>query len=152
MCSSDLDWTHHTEIHPLGSIGELQSLEIGIIPDNSVEYRGVEIDELLIIGREDEENVNNLPHGLPDQFSLDGCFPNPFNAKTTVRFVLPQAEDVELVIYDLLGRKVKVLTSSSLINGKHEVIWDAGNLSRGVYFLRLTAGNFESVKKVILLK
>jgi hypothetical protein len=149
---NDQDWTHHTEIHPLGSLGELQSLEIGIIPDNSVEYRGIEIDELLIIGREDEENVNNLPHGLPDQFSLDGCFPNPFNAKTTVRFVLPQAEDVELVIYDLLGRKVKVLISNSLKNGKHEVIWDAGNLSSGVYFLRMTAGNFESVKKVILLK
>jgi len=149
---NDQDWTFHSEIYPLGGLGELQSLEIGIIPDNSVEYRGLEIDKLVIMGREDEGVVNNLPDGLPDQFSLDGCFPNPFNAKTTVHFVLPQTENVELVIYDILGRKVKELTSGKIVSGKHEVIWDAGNLSSGVYFLRMTAGNFESVKKVMLLK
>ena len=68
---NDQDWTFHSEIYPLGYLGELQSLEIGIIPDNSVEYRGLEIDKLVIMGREDEEVVNNLPDGLPDQFSLD---------------------------------------------------------------------------------
>lgn len=127
-------------------------MEIGIIPDNSVEYRGLEIDKLVIMGQEDEGAVNNSPDGLPDQFSLEGCFPNPFNAKTTVRFILPQKEDVKLEIYDILGRKVKQLWNGKLLSGKHEVIWDAGNLSSGVYFLRMTAGNFESVKKVMLLK
>jgi len=149
---NDQDWTFHSEIYPLGELGELQSLEIGIIPDNSVEYRGLEIDKLVIMGQEDEGAVNNSPDGLPDQFSLEGCFPNPFNAKTTVRFILPQKEDVKLEIYDILGRKVKQLWNGKLLSGKHEVIWDAGNLSSGVYFLRMTAGNFESVKKVMLLK
>lgn len=146
------NWVNHSEIYPLGSLGELQSMEIGIIPDNSVEYRGLAIDELIIIGRIAEGYVKDPSDGFPDRFVLEECFPNPFNSTATIRYYLPQAEDVKLVIYDILGRKAEELVNSRRVSGKHEIIWDAGNLSSGLYFLRMNAGEFESVSKVMLLK
>lgn len=88
----------------------------------------------------------------PNSFSLEQNFPNPFNPTTTIQYSLPQAEDVTLKIYNLLGEEVKTLVNDYQQAGKHSVQINANNLPSGVYFYRIQAGNFVQTKKMILIK
>ena len=89
---------------------------------------------------------------LPITYSLSQNYPNPFNPTTTIEFALPKAGDVNLVVYDILGREVTRLVHGSLNAGYHKVTFNATNIASGVYFYRITAGDFVSVKKLMLLK
>ncbi len=95
---------------------------------------------------------------LPAAFSLADNFPNPFNPATTIQYALPQAADVELIVYNVLGQPVRTLVAEHQNAGRYVVEWDATNdsghsLSSGMYFYRLQAGGeFLKVKKMLLLK
>lgn len=89
---------------------------------------------------------------LPLTPILEQNYPNPFNPITTIRFELLKNEEVELIIYDILGRKVTTLVNKKMIAGRHEVEWDAANFGSGLYFYQLRAGNFNEVKKMLLVK
>jgi hypothetical protein len=89
---------------------------------------------------------------IPMTFALEQNYPNPFNPKTVVSCQLPVASRVKLVVYDILGREVKVLMDEIKDPGRYEVTWDARNCASGVYIYRMTAGGFVSTKKMILLK
>ena len=88
----------------------------------------------------------------PLQFTLNQNYPNPFNPSTTISFSVPQSGQVSLTIYDLLGRRVATLVNEELNAGNYNVKFDASQLSSGVYVYRLTAKNFVSSKKMILMK
>jgi Secretion system C-terminal sorting domain len=88
----------------------------------------------------------------PMQFALDQNYPNPFNPSTTINFTLANASDVKLAVYNVLGQKVMTLVNSHMNAGQQHIIFDASKLSSGVYFYRLDAGNFSSIKKMMLLK
>lgn len=93
----------------------------------------------------------------PPAFALHPNTPNPFNPETTIRFALPQTADVELVIYDALGQKVRTLVAAQLSAGVHALRWNGRNeagiqVGNGVYFYRLQAGAFSQVKRMLLLK
>lgn len=88
----------------------------------------------------------------PDHFSLDQNYPNPFNPTTNVRFTISEMRFVTLRIYDMLGREVSTLVHQTLDPGVYSKVWDASVASTGVYYYVLTAGEFSSVKKMILLK
>ena len=79
-------------------------------------------------------------------------YPNPFNPSTTIKFELPQSAIVRLSVYDMLGREVSVLVNERRNAGVHEVKFDGSNLASGVYFYRLTAGDFVQSKKLVLVK
>ena len=95
---------------------------------------------------------------IPTEFALDQNFPNPFNPSTTIRFALPMRASVELKVYDLLGREVRVLMSGDqFAPGIHSVTWDGRNsigqaVATGVYFYRINASGFTESKKMLLLK
>jgi hypothetical protein len=89
---------------------------------------------------------------LPADFSLSQNYPNPFNPATKISYSIPELSDVELIVYDTIGNLVEVLVSSKQSAGTYQVTFDASNLTSGVYFYRLTAGKFKSVKKLILIK
>jgi hypothetical protein len=89
---------------------------------------------------------------LPATFALEQNYPNPFNPKTVVSSQLPVASWVRLVVYDLLGREVKVLMDERKEAGKHSVEFDASGLASGVYFYRMTAGAFVTAKQMLLVK
>ena len=95
--------------------------------------------------------VNDKPV-IAENFVLSQNYPNPFNPTTIIRFSIPFASKVNLSVYNILGEKVAVLTNGYKQAGNYEVTFNAGSLSSGVYFYRLTAGNFVSVKKLILMK
>ncbi len=89
---------------------------------------------------------------LPTEYVLSQNYPNPFNPTTTIEFTLSKRSEVSLVVYDILGRIVTELASGNLNAGCHTVNFNASNLASGVYFYKLTAGDFVKVKKLMLLK
>ena len=102
-------------------------------------------------GIEDHEVI------LPDEYVLYQNYPNPFNPATTIRFGLPEKSEVRLEIFDILGRQVAIISDEPMDAGYHEIIWDSrnrsgGEVSSGVYFYRLRAGEFDSIKKMLILK
>ena len=83
---------------------------------------------------------------------LSQNYPNPFNPETVIRYSIPQAEEVSLVVYNLIGEKVALLINGNMPAGNHGVTWDAANLPSGIYFYRLQAGDFVQTRKMVLLK
>ena len=94
----------------------------------------------------------------PEVFGLANNYPNPFNPATTIKYSLPQAADVELTVYNVVGQAVRTLVAEHQSAGRYVVEWDATNdsghsLSSGMYFYRLEAGGeFLETKKMLLLK
>ncbi|MCB0742905.1 MAG: T9SS type A sorting domain-containing protein [Ignavibacteriae bacterium] len=101
---------------------------------------------------------NNL--SLPNEFTLEQNYPNPFNPSTTIKYTIPNiantkfasSTNVELKIYDILGREIKTLVNENQKPGSYEIKFDASNLSSGIYFYSLNAGEFHQVNKMMLLK
>ena len=94
---------------------------------------------------------------IPADYSLENAFPNPFNPLTKIQFDVPEANDVNLVIYDMLGREVNTLVSGFHNRGTYSVVWNGKNnvgraVPSGVYFYRMASGEFSKVKKLVLLK
>ena len=88
----------------------------------------------------------------PSSFSLEQNYPNPFNPSTTIRFSIPVETEVHLNVYNTLGQEVAEIINSRLKEGYHEVEFDAGTLTSGIYFYRLEAEKFVDVKKMIIIK
>jgi len=89
---------------------------------------------------------------IPDSFSLSQNYPNPFNPSTKISYDLPSASQVTLKIYDLLGREVRSLVNQEKPAGTYTVEFSAIDLPSGFYFYKLTAGEFTSTKKMMLMK
>jgi hypothetical protein len=91
-------------------------------------------------------------NGIPTEFGLSQNYPNPFNPITTIEFALPKNSEVNLVVFDLAGRVVAELAKGDFNAGYHSINFDATNLASGIYYYRLKAGDFVSVKKLMLLR
>jgi photosystem II stability/assembly factor-like uncharacterized protein len=94
---------------------------------------------------------------VPKTFALFQNYPNPFNPGTIIEYFLPLKSYVQLKIYDILGREVKMLVNEEQFTGKHLVYWDGKNekeipVSPGIYFYTLCSGEYVMTKKMILLK
>ncbi|MGA2669708.1 MAG: DUF2341 domain-containing protein [Ignavibacteria bacterium] len=89
---------------------------------------------------------------IPKVYNLYQNLPNPFNPTTTIKFDIPKTSMVTLVIYDILGKEVAQLVNARTNAGRYQITWFAGNQSSGVYFCRITAGDYVNVKKMILVK
>ena len=90
--------------------------------------------------------------GLPSQFTLEQNYPNPFNPSTVISFNLPVASDVQLTVYDMLGRKVSTLVNSKLQAGTQTIQFNASNLASGIYLYELKAGSVRLTQKMTLIK
>ena len=87
----------------------------------------------------------------PEQFMLEANAPNPFREQTTIRFSLPDRQQVRLDVYDVLGRRVRRLVNAALPAGQHEVVFDAAGASSGVYFYRIRAGGYTETRKMVVV-
>ena len=120
-------------------------------PDGPIGRMAQEILDLLT-GVEDALDVN-----IPMSFVLGPNYPNPFNPETTVSFGLPRDCDIELVIYNIRGQRIRALNIGRLKAGWHHVTWngldDSGKLvGTGVYLLQMKAGDFESTRKMMFMQ
>ncbi len=95
-----------------------------------------------------EENNNEIPIAL----SLAQNYPNPFNPSTTIYYTIPKQSNVTLKVFDALGSEVAILNNKEHPQGNYEVEFDGSDLTSGVYFFRLQAGEFIETKKMILIK
>ena len=91
-------------------------------------------------------------NNVPDKYTLLQNYPNPFNPTTTIKYGLIKQTNVELTVYDALGRLIKTLVKGNQSAGYHEVTFNGQELSSGVYYYRITAGEFSEVKKMVLIK
>ncbi len=89
---------------------------------------------------------------LPTQFALEQNYPNPFNPSTQIRYALPVDCQVRLEVYNVVGQKAATLVDGHQKAGYQVATWNAQDMASGVYFYKLTAGNFISIKKMVLLK
>lgn len=94
---------------------------------------------------------------IPETYELRQNYPNPFNPSTTIEYQLPQDGIVQLKIFDITGREVTTLVSEFMSAGKHRITWNAVDrygvkVASGVYFYRISAGSFNQIKKMMLLK
>ena len=89
---------------------------------------------------------------LPETFSLDRAYPNPFNPVTTLSFAIPVDSEVSLSIYNLQGREVSTLIDANMDAGYHSVVWDANSYASGVYFVKMIAGDYIHTQKLMLVK
>ena len=96
---------------------------------------------------------------LPERFELKQNYPNPFNPSTKIRYSIPNVMDANLrplqttlKVFDILGREVETLVNETKTAGNYEVEFNGANLSSGVYFYQLKAGEFTQTKKMILLR
>jgi len=96
--------------------------------------------------------IDNDIAELPGNYSLSKNYPNPFNPATTIDFSIVHHDKVTLQVYDLLGRKVKTLVNKKMVPGNYSVRMEATELSSGVYFYHLKAGNYQKIRKMILMK
>jgi hypothetical protein len=94
---------------------------------------------------------------VPSRFALNPNYPNPFNPSTTISMELPVTGHVSLIVYDILGREVAKLVNGNMGFGVHRVQWDGRSssgspLASGVYFARMSAGGYNAIQKMVLVK
>lgn len=89
---------------------------------------------------------------LPNSYELSQNYPNPFNPATTIKFSIPEAADVKVIVYDALGKEVEILAKNYYQPGNYKIEWNASQYASGIYFYRLESKNFNMVKKMVLIK
>lgn len=95
---------------------------------------------------------NPVEGSIPESYNLDQNYPNPFNPATTISYSIPEESLVSLKIYDVMGSEVTELVNARQAAGVYSINFDASSLASGTYFYKLTAGDFISIKKMVLLK
>jgi len=96
-----------------------------------------------------DQNTGDI---FPSKYALKQNYPNPFNPLTTIEFDLPKAEFVTLKVYNILGEEIKTLVNNKLQAGNHTFEFDGSILASGIYLYKIKAGNWQDVKKMILIK
>lgn len=101
-----------------------------------------------VTGNSPKESTANIP----TEFALAQNYPNPFNPSTTINYELPASNFVTLKIYDLTGKEVMKLVNENQNAGRYTAIFNGSNLASGMYFYKISAGQFTFVRKMVLIK
>lgn len=106
---------------------------------------------LIKTGPDQGADAGEPPPAVPDQLTVE-IYPNPFNSVTRIVFGLPQASEVAMNLYNLMGQCVAGLARGRYQPGEHAVLLQGGDLTSGVYYVHTVAGSFRQVNKVVLMK
>ncbi len=111
---------------------------------------------VIILRKESTVSIDEVD-GLPLAYALNQNFPNPFNPQTTIRFALPAATEIRIVVYDLLGREVVRLVDGLMQPGYHQLVWNGRDawgrvVPTGIYITRLITSEYTKSIKMVLLK
>lgn len=106
----------------------------------------------LLQGGTSPHNNQQISPSIPEVFALYNNYPNPFNPVTKIKFDIPSTAFVKLIVYDVQGQEISALLSKELNAGTYSIDFDGTGLSSGVYFYKLTSGNYSEIKKMVLIK
>lgn len=127
--------------------------ETVVDPDFNRIFSGVvHFSTLAVMGTEGTATSIDRDPVLPSDYALEQNYPNPFNPLTTLRYTLPEAQAVNITVYDITGRPVETLFSGYQSEGSYTLTWNASEFSSGVYFYRLQTASHSETKKMILMK
>jgi hypothetical protein len=101
---------------------------------------------------DDPDRIGEKAEVLPQSIALSQNYPNPFNPKTVISYRLSAVSQVELSIYNVLGQRIATLINKKQPTGQYQVNWDASAYPSGIYYYRMTAGDFQQTRKMILIK
>ncbi len=107
----------------------------------------IDVDGKYEYSKEIEVNIN-----APKEFSVKQNYPNPFNPSTKIEFSIPSDNKVEIKLFDVLGKEVATLLNEYMQAGSHYIEFNASKYFNGIYFYKITCGNFSETKKMILLR
>jgi len=96
--------------------------------------------------------IDPISNEFPQSYILDQNYPNPFNPNTTIRFEIPKEENVKIIVTDILGKVIETIVDCRLKTGRYSVLFNADNLSSGMYFYTLITNNITITKKMSLVK
>ena len=145
----------------------LNEVLLSILLNNNLQYfwvaQAIDKDDFVVSSNYNTPNtfiigtLSTEEELIPNKFALHQNFPNPFNPYTSIRYDLPKNEEVQIEIFDMLGKKIRLLIYQKQIAGFHQVQWDGkDNLGRpvssGMYVYMLKAGQFKKSKKMVILK
>ncbi|MDP8237499.1 MAG: T9SS type A sorting domain-containing protein [Candidatus Hatepunaea meridiana] len=123
-----------------------------IFHTNDPENREVVVDvNLTVLGAHDIDD-SSAEDAVPHDFYLSQPHPNPFNAVTSLSYNVLQSTQVTITVYDLTGRRLTTLVNGEHLAGKYTAVWNAHNVSSGVYIVRMEADGFRAVRKVLLVR
>ena len=89
---------------------------------------------------------------LPETIVLHPLYPNPFNPATNISYSITEVGNVNLTVYDMLGREIYLLYNDTQMPGYHTISWDASEQSSGIYFVKIISGEYVSTQKLVLMK
>jgi hypothetical protein len=91
-------------------------------------------------------------HQTPSTYSIEQNYPNPFNPTTSISYKVPEAANVQITLYDMLGRKLSTLVNERKSAGAYQLTLDMSSYSSGIYLYRMQAGNFVQTRRLTLIK
>jgi|GEM_PF-246815 len=127
-------------------------LFFGIVTNPVGTAQGWWIDNVRILRDYNSSLVPDPVNPAPLTYHLDSAYPNPFNATTVIPFGIPEASHVVVEVYNILGQRVVVLENTDRLPGNYKILWNAVQEGSGIYFLRMEAGAYSKVRKIVLLK
>ena len=108
--------------------------------------------DALVASRNILTGILPLSSEIPIKYEMSQNYPNPFNPTTKVNVSITKTSNVKIIVYDITGKEVAVLANTVMNAGKYTIDWNGASMSSGIYFYRITAGDFVDVKKMMLLK
>jgi photosystem II stability/assembly factor-like uncharacterized protein len=134
-----------------GGLNSIDVLSLGT--DNDFVYAGINNEGIwrfsLAKMQIDNSGSQNI---IPGKFNLYQNYPNPFNPVTSIKFDIAEMSIVEIAVFDIQGKEVEAIVKSEMQPGSYNVTWNASAYASGVYFCRITAGDFVQMKKMVLVK
>jgi hypothetical protein len=145
MYSVELD---STDFEFTGTL-QMENWAFADVGQGRIIAKGIDTSGVFIVEEPTSINEDEI---IKPGFKLEQAYPNPFNPITTIKFNLPKSEHVVIEVYNSIGQKVETLINQNMIAGAHKVIFNAENLSSGLYLYRITGGKFQDVKKFVLFR
>lgn len=147
-------WTRDVlDLSELAEASSTMKLRFSLVSNGTIPADGIYLDNIRLVNYTlTPTGINTVQSELPADFGLSQNYPNPFNPSTSISFQLPEAGNVLLKVFDVLGKEVMTLVDEYRAPGSYEVRLDASNLAGGMYFYKLVSGSFSETKKMILVK
>lgn len=129
-------------------------ITFGLEQINSEASQDLIVDKILdwfatpVVSVTESENSKNIP----SKFSLEQNYPNPFNPSTQISYSLPISGNVKIVVHDILGKEVAQLVNENKESGSYSIMFNAKDLTSGIYFYSISSGSYYEVKKMLLIK